>query len=106
VPGQARRHLSVLPATLARHRTSDSAALTVVESLAIPEGETGHDHRMTDAVHIAPVGRVPADVALWLEGDEPIMLRAATGTDPVELTAKDARDLAAALLELASKVSE
>gem|GEM_PF-5149157 len=34
------------------------------------------------------------------------MLRAATGADPVELTAKDARDLAAALIELASKVSE
>jgi hypothetical protein len=61
---------------------------------------------MTDTAHVAPSGRVPDDVALWLEGDEPIMLRASTGMDPVELTAQDARDLAAALLELASKVSE
>lgn len=60
---------------------------------------------MTDTAHVSPSGRVPADVALWLEGDEPIM-RASTGKDPVELTAQDARDLAAALLELASKVSE
>jgi hypothetical protein len=45
--------------------------------------------------------RVPADVQLWLENDEPIMLLAVDGTDPVELTAEQARDLGNALIELA-----
>ena len=43
----------------------------------------------------------PSDVHLWLENDEPIMLRAVDGRDPVELTSPQARDLGIALIELA-----
>jgi hypothetical protein len=57
---------------------------------------------MSDGVHSSPSGRVPDEVRLWLENDEPIMLKAISGKDPVELTAGDARDLAAALIELAN----
>ena len=37
---------------------------------------------------------------------EVIMLKAVSGTDPVELTAADARDIAAHLLKLAEKYSQ
>ncbi|SOD73464.1 hypothetical protein SAMN05892883_2760 [Jatrophihabitans sp. GAS493] len=56
--------------------------------------------------HVAPTSRVPQDVDLWLDGDEPIMLRAFDGNDPVELTAQDAKDLAVALLELADRAED
>jgi hypothetical protein len=45
------------------------------------------------------------DVICWLEHDRSIMLKAVTGFgDPVELTADEARDIAAALLALADRL--
>jgi hypothetical protein len=45
------------------------------------------------------------DVYCWLEQDSSIMLKAVTQYgDPVELTADEARDIAAALLALAERL--
>jgi len=43
------------------------------------------------------------DVVLWLELDEPIMLKT-VGVDPVELNRKEAIELANALLALAARI--
>jgi len=45
------------------------------------------------------------EVYFWLEQDSSIMLKAASGHgDPVELTADDAREIAAALILAAQKL--
>jgi hypothetical protein len=41
------------------------------------------------------------DVRCWAEPGEPVLLRAATGADPAEMTSAEARRLASRLLELA-----
>ena len=41
------------------------------------------------------------EVRCWAERGEPVILRAASGVDPVELTADEARRLASQLLKLA-----
>jgi hypothetical protein len=46
------------------------------------------------------------DVRLWIEQESSIHLRAISGTDPVELSSAEARDVAKALLDLASELDE
>ena len=54
---------------------------------------------------LANVLRPTDDVYLWLEHDSSIMLKAITRFgDPVELTAEDARVIAASLLEMAGRL--
>jgi hypothetical protein len=45
------------------------------------------------------------DVRLWLESDEPIVIKTA-GADPVELTKGEAVELANALLSFAGQVKD
>lgn len=59
---------------------------------------------MSDATYRVPQHPHPSDVDLWLENEEPIMIRAVHGKDPIELTAREARDLGMALIELADRV--
>jgi hypothetical protein len=61
---------------------------------------------MTQPVYRYPTVEHPSEIDLWLENDEPIMLRAVAGTDPVELTADEARALGRALIELADVVDD
>jgi hypothetical protein len=44
------------------------------------------------------------DVCLWLEQESSIHLKALSGSDPVELTADEARKIAASLIESADKL--
>jgi hypothetical protein len=46
------------------------------------------------------------DVYFWLEQDSSIHLKAVSGTDPVELTAHEAREIAAALLSTAQQLDD
>lgn len=58
---------------------------------------------MTDAK--IPLSKPADDVICWLEHDASIMLKAVTRFgDPVELTADEARALAASLTELADQL--
>jgi hypothetical protein len=54
---------------------------------------------------IAAVARPADDVYCWLEQDSSVMLKAVTSFgDPVELTAHEAREIAAALLTFADRL--
>jgi len=44
------------------------------------------------------------EVYLWLEQESSIQLKAVSGSDPIELTANEARKIAAALIETADRL--
>ncbi|MGZ4962097.1 MAG: hypothetical protein ACXWDN_17185 [Limisphaerales bacterium] len=46
------------------------------------------------------------EVYFWLEQESSIHLKAVSGTDPVELTATEARKIGAALIETADKLDK
>jgi len=46
------------------------------------------------------------DVYFWLEQDSSIHLKAVSGSDPVELTADEARAIAAALISVAQQLDD
>jgi hypothetical protein len=46
------------------------------------------------------------DVRVWVEPEEGIYLKAAEGSDPVELTKEMAKQLAAALMEMAAQLDD
>ena len=47
-----------------------------------------------------------SNVYFWLEQDSSIHLKALSETDPVELTAEDAREFAAALISTAQQLDD
>lgn len=50
------------------------------------------------------VFRIGDDVCLWVEQDSSVMIKAVSGSDPVELEAREARQLAKVLEECASQI--
>jgi hypothetical protein len=76
------------------------------QSTAVEARPVSHVCAVAEGVRHNPTRPIPRGVYLWLEGDEPIALRAMSGKDPVELSAREARELGHALIELADLSDE